>query len=291
MNRAYSSYFLALLLFGSNGVIASYIHLNSYEIVYLRSMLGGGSLLALYFLTGHRMTALQHKRDLLFIALSGISMVADWLFLFEAYAQIGVSMGMIINYFGPAIVVALSPLLFKERLTRSKWVSLAAALTGVFLISGQTAGSHSGWGVACAILSAISYALMVICNKKASHVQGLENATLQLLFALMTVAVFVWIKQGISIEIAAGDWFPILWLGLVNTGAGCYFYFSSIGRLPAQTVAICGYAEPVSAVLFSVIILHEAMLPLQILGAVLIIGGALIGIGLVGSKKHILYSK
>ena len=68
-----------------------------------------------------------------------------------------------------------------------------------------------------------------------------------------------------------------LLLGLVNTGVGCYCYFSSIGDLPAQSVAICGYLEPLSAVLLSVLILHETMAPLQILGAVLIIGGAVFG--------------
>ena len=66
----------------------------------------------------------------------------------------------------------------------------------------------------------------------------------------------------------------MLILGLFNTGIGCYFYFSSIGKLPVQTVAICGYLEPLSAVVFSVIVLHETMLPIQILGAALIIGGA-----------------
>ena len=44
-----------------------------------------------------------------------------------------------------------------------------------------------------------------------------------------------------------------------------------------QTVAICGYLEPLSAVVFSVIFLKETMLPIQIIGAVLIIGGAMLG--------------
>ena len=191
---------------------------------------------------------------------------------------------MLINYCGPAIVVALSPLLFKERLTRKKQLALIAALAGVFLISGQTIGSASTWGLICAILSAGSYASMVIFNKIAKQVHGMENSLLQLFFTLITVAVFVWIKQGFGMEIAARDWLPILWLGLLNTGAGCYFYFSSIGRLPAQAVAICGYLEPLSAVVFSAIFLHERLLPVQILGAVLIIGGALIGSEIKKSK-------
>lgn len=284
MKCAYLSYFLALLLFGSNGVVASSIHLDSYEIVLLRSALGTILLLAIYFLRGHKLTALRHKKDLFFIALSGVSMAADWLFLFEAYAQIGVSMGMLINYCGPTIVVALSPFLFKERLTKSKQAALLAALIGVFLISGQAMGGGSSWGLTCAILSAFSYASMVICNKIAKQVQGLENAMLQLLFTFLTVAVFVWVKQGIRIEVVSEDLLPILWLGLLNTGGGCYFYFSSIGRLPAQTVAICGYLEPLSAVLFSFLFLHEVMSPLQIIGATLIISGALIGARVIKFK-------
>ena len=284
MKRAYLSYFLALLLFGSNGVVASFIHLDSYEIVFLRSVLGTILLLAIYFLTGYKITALRYRKDIFFIVLSGISMAADWLFLFEAYAQIGVNMGMLINYCGPAIVVAFSPFLFKERLTRSKQAALLAALIGVFLISGQAMGGGSSWGLIGAVLSAFSYASMVICNKMAKQVQGLENAMLQLLFAFLTVAVFVWVKQGIRIEVVSEDLLPILWLGLLNTGIGCYFYFSSIGRLPAQTVAICGYLEPLSAVLFSFLFLHEVMRSLQIIGAAFIIGGALIGAGAIKSK-------
>lgn len=63
-------------------------------------------------------------------------------------------------------------------------------------------------------------------------------------------------------------------LGAVNTGLGCCWYFSAISRLPVQTVAVCGYLEPLAAVVFAGVLLHETMQPLQILGAVLILCGA-----------------
>lgn len=288
MKQAYFKYILALLLFGSNGVVASYIELTSYEIVLLRSLLGSLLLIAIFFLTGHKLTALQHKKDLCYIALSGIAMGADWLFLFEAFAQIGVSLGMLINYFGPVIVVALSPFLFKERVTPKKLTALITALIGVFLISGQAATEGANiWGLLCAGLSAISYSAMVIFNKKSNHVTGMENSTLQLFFAFVTVAIFVGCKQGFYIEIVAGDWLPILWIGLLNTGISCYLYFSSIGRLPVQTVAICGYLEPLAAVVFSFLFLREILQPLQIIGAVLVIGGAVFAEGIFIRKKSI----
>ena len=72
---------------------------------------------------------------------------------------------------------------------------------------------------------------------------------------------------------------------ILNTGIGCYLYFSSIGNLPVQTVAICGYLEPLSAVVFSVLFLREILLPIQVLGAVLVIGGAVFAEGMLNRKK------
>ena len=65
-------------------------------------------------------------------------------------------------------------------------------------------------------------------------------------------------------------------LGALNTGIGCLLYFSAISKLHVQTVAICGYIEPLSAVLLSFLLLKESMFPLQVLGAGFILAGALI---------------
>lgn len=277
--KAYLKYIAGLLLFGSNGVVASFIALGSYEIVLLRSFFGSLTLLGIFLFAGDRFTAFHYKNDFLFIILSGIAMAADWLLLFEAYARIGVSLGMLINYSGPVIVMALSPLIFKERLTVRKMAALLAALAGVILIGG--AGVSSGInmpGLICAVLSAFSYAAMVIFNKKSVQVGGMENSLIQLFTTFAVVAAFVGVKQGFVMEISSAEWLPVLWLGIINTGLGCYFYFSSIGGLPAQTVSICGYLEPLSAVVMASVILNETMTPIQYFGAMLVIGGALTGI-------------
>lgn len=84
------------------------------------------------------------------------------------------------------------------------------------------------------------------------------------------------LKQGFSVNIMQGNLMPIMLLG-VNTGIACYLYFSSIGGLPVQTVSICGYLEPLSALIFSAAILGEKLSPVQIAGAVLILGGTAFG--------------
>lgn len=275
MKKSYIKYFTALLLFGSNGIVASFIHLSSYEIVLLRTFIGSVLLIALFFLTRNKLMFYEHKKDSLFLALSGIAMGTSWMFLYEAYARIGVSIASLCYYCGPVIVMALSPILFKEKLTAVKVIGFIAVLAGIFLVNGNAFdGSGNGWGIFCGLMSALMYAAMVICNKKARHIQGMENAALQLFISFLTVFVFVLFKQGLAIRLGTEDIIPMLILGLFNTGVGCCFYFSSIGNLPVQTVAVCGYLEPLSAVLFSVAFLHERLSLLQIIGAVCIIGGA-----------------
>lgn len=278
MYRDYVKYFLALLLFGSNGVVASYIDLSSYEIVLLRSVIGILFLSAIFCISKNKFTVKSNKGDLVYIGLSGVAMAGDWLLLFEAYQRIGVSLGMLINYCGPVIVVALSPIVFKERITARKLLALLCTFTGAVLISGTAISTGIQIsGLVFAVLSAFAYAAMIICNKKSKRIKGMENSLLQLLFTCITVVVFVGIKQGLYVKIPRQDILPVLWLGLVNTGASCYLYFSSVSRLPVQTVAICGYLEPVSAVILSFLILQERMGSLQIVGAVLILVGAVYG--------------
>ena len=102
----------------------------------------------------------------------------------------------------------------------------------------------------------------------------MENSVIQLTVSFLTVAAFVGVKQAFVIHVPSGAWGWILVLGVVNTGVGCYLYFSPLAKLPVQTVAICGYLEPLSAVVFAALLLGEKMTALQIVGAACIIGAA-----------------
>ena len=278
MKNAYFKYVAALLLFGSNGIVASHIALSSYEIVFTRTMIGSLLLVLLFAFSRQKPQIGRNRSHLVFLIISGVAMGASWMFLYEAYVQVGVSIASLAYYCGPVIVMILSPILFREKATAAKVLGFIAVLVGMFFVNWQALlQGKTAWGLACGALSAVMYAFMVIFNKKAESVTGLENATWQLIVSFITVAIFVGLKQGWSISIAPGNLLPILFLGLVNTGIGCYFYFSSIGRLPMQTVAIIGYLEPLSALLFSAALLGEKLGPAQVAGAVLILGGAAFG--------------
>ena len=286
-----AKYIFVLCLFGSNGIVASYILLNSYEIVFWRTLIAAAFLLGLFLLSGQKFTFLQHKKDAVFLSLGGFSLGMSWIFLFEAYSHIGVSVGTLLYYCGPVIVMALAPIIFKERLTSVKLIGFVIVLVGMVLVNSEAfIEGEMSIGILLGLLAAVMYATMVIFNKKGQAIQGLENTTIQLVAAFLLVAVYSIIKGGFPVEINSESIVPIFILGLVNTGIGCYLYFTAMGKLPVQSVSILGYLEPLSALLFSAILLGEHLSLLQLIGAACILGGAALG-ELYKEKKVLVLEK
>lgn len=277
-NKAALKYITALLLFGSNGIVASRIPLSSPEIVFTRTLIGSLFLVIVFVGSRQRARATRNRRHFLYLAISGVAMGTSWVFLFEAYNQIGVSLATLAYYCGPVIVMALSPLVFRERLTAARLLGFAAVVAGMLIVNRDTLlQGQVSWGLVFGLMAALTYSFMVIFNKMAGDITGLENPMWQLIISFVTVAIFLGLRQGYAIPITRGSLAPVLFLGVVNTGIGCYFYFSSIGDLPVQTVSILGYLEPLSALFFSALLLGETLSLWQWVGAALILGGAAFG--------------
>ena len=178
--------------------------------------------------------------------------------------------------------MALSPMIFHTRLSATKVMGFAAVVLGAFLVVGQGLGEGvAPMGLLLGGMSAVCYAVMVIFSKKVDAIAGVESSAIQLLGSLAAVVAYMattgaagTLPMPTASELAHLNVAAIACIGLVNTGLCCYLYFSSMGELPVTRVAVCGYLEPLSAVVLSALLLGEAMTPANILGACLILGGA-----------------
>ena len=166
-HRFFIRYLIALLMFGFNGIVASHIALDSGQIVLLRTLLGSISLLAFFFLSGHRFSFAGRGMDVTLILLSGAAMGASWMFLYAGYQTIGVSTASLLYYSGPVIVMALSPLVFHKALTWVKVTGFLCVCGGIVLVNGLGGGQINAAGFIYGIMSAVCYAVMLILNKKA----------------------------------------------------------------------------------------------------------------------------
>ena len=275
MKTSYLKFIASLVLFGSNGIIAARITLPSDAIVLLRALIGSLALAVVFAATRKRCTRTRSRRDALYLAGSGAAMGASWIFLYEAYRLVGVGISSLAYYCAPVLVMAFSPLLFKERLTSTRIFGFCVVLVGALLVNAQALdGGESTTGMLCGWMSAVMHAAMVVFSKKADQVDGVESSMAQLAVSFLLVLAFMACRGELPFQVLPEEWGWVLVLGLVNTGLGCYLYFSSFGSLSAQTVAVLGYLEPLSAVVLASLVLQEALAPAQMVGAAFILGGA-----------------
>lgn len=280
-------YLFALVLCGSNGIVAAYIDLPADQVPLLRALIGFVTL-AVVLLVRNRGTqglaARSHPREVPFLLGSGAALGTGWILLFRSYQMIGVGVTTLIYYLGPVLVMALSPLLFGTRLNRHKVLGFAVVAGGAVLIgSDSLSSSVSAPGLFLASLTTLCYALMVFCTKRVSHIHGLENATIQLGGSLAAVAVLFVASGDRLVAVPASSVAPVLVIGLVNTAVELYTYYTAIDALPVQSVAVLGYLEPLSAVVLSTLVLGEPFGPSRVIGTACILGGA-VWCELVGSR-------
>ena len=275
-NLYYGMYILSMLIFGTNGLLVSRISLQSSQIVLLRTLIGGALLTVIVLLRGG-FDRNAVRADLPMILLGGTALGLNWVALFSAYRLLNVSLATLIYYIGPILVLLFSPIIFREKLTGTKIAAVAIVAVGLVCISGSIlVGGMNPVGFAAAIASALFYAALIVFNKRITHTKGLQTAAIELDIAFAVVLIYCLLTVGLP-HPARGDLPYIAVIGVVNTGLAYVLYFSGLQKLPGQSVALISYVDPVSALFFSALFLHEKLTLIQVIGAVLIIGGAMLG--------------
>ena len=254
----------SMVIFGTNGLIVANISLGSAEIVLMRTFLGSLFLLAIV-LVKRSFSFADLKADLIPATIGGAALGLNWVLLFSAYRSAGVGLSTLTYYCGPIIVLALSPVLFREKLTWNKLLAIAAVAVGMFCITGDIEpGSDVQTGILFGGGAALLYASLIVANKRVKRLSGLNCAMYELIVAFFVVLIYL-VASNVKLPVipAAEDIVWVLAIGLVNTGLAYYLYFSSLQKLPGQTVALVCYIDPLTALLVSGAFLGEKIFAVQ----------------------------
>ncbi len=201
--------------------------------------------------------------------------------LFEAYNYTSVAVATMCYYMQPTIVILLSPLVFHEKLTFKKLICAVAAIAGMILVSGILSGNRLQMqdikGILCGLGAAALYSVVVILNKKVFVEDVYEKSIIQLAAAAAILIPYLLLKEDMSrIELNGTAAAMVFLAGVVHTGIAYALYFGSMKNLKAQSIAVMSYIDPVFALLLSAIMLHERLPTFGMIGAVLIIGSAIV---------------
>ena len=266
---------LSMAVFGTLGPFVRGIPVSSGELALYRAILAAVLIGLFLAVTGQKIPFGKIRREVPLLLASGVAMGINWILLFEAYRYTTVSVATLSYYFAPVIVTAVSPVLFREKLTGKQILCFIMSTVGLVMITGigeLDGGSHLT-GILFGLGAAVFYASVVLLNKFIRNVAGIHRTFLQFLAALLVLVPYVLLTSGVTLDkMTAMGWINLLVVGLIHTGVTYCLYFSSLKELPGQRAAILSYIDPLVAVLISVVVLKEPMTLWQAAGGILILG-------------------
>ncbi|MBE6015773.1 MAG: EamA/RhaT family transporter [Lachnospiraceae bacterium] len=271
----------SMLIFGTIGVFRRYIPLPSTLLASVRGILGG---LFLLFFVRIRKKGLGEKipkNVMIRLIITGALIGVNWILLFEAYNYTTVAVATLCYYMQPTIVMILSPFIFKEAMTGKKVVCTITSLVGMVLVSGIISDGGFDFGNLPGVLlglgAACFYSAVIIMSKKTPATDPYRRTTVLLLSAGITVLPYLiftggFVNDGFSVMSIV----MLLVVGILHTGIAYAMYFGSMDGLRVQTIAVFSYIDPVFALVCSAVLLQEPLSLYGLVGAVMIIGSAVI---------------
>jgi drug/metabolite transporter (DMT)-like permease len=206
----------------------------------------------------------------------GYAMQAGLYFL--ALQRMDASVLSLILYSYPALVTGAAILLGRESANRRRLVALVTASGGLVLVlAGAGAGDFDLAGAAFGVGAALTYTTYILVSDGvASKLDALPLAALVSSGAAVSLGVVAVATGTLDLGFEPAGW---LWLGLaaiVSTVGAVVLFFSGMSRVGASTAAILSTLEPPVTVGLVFVTFGEALGFVQILGALAVLGAAVI---------------
>lgn len=270
----------SMVIFGTIGIFRRYIPLGSASLAMVRGFIGMLSMLVVLAVKRTKIDWKSVKKNLVILILSGGFIGINWILLFEAYNYTTIAVATLCYYMAPIFVMILSPFVLKEKLGGKKIICVIIALVGMVFVSGILNGGGIGndfRGVLFGLGAAVFYATVILMNQKLKDIGAYDKTIFQLGSAAIVILPYVLITE--KLDISTLNAFAILMIvvvGIVHTGVAYALYFGSMNKVPAQTVALFGYIDPIVAILLSALFLAEKMGIYEIIGTVCVLSATIV---------------
>jgi drug/metabolite transporter, DME family len=272
---------LAALCWGTSGVsgrmVAERTDLGPLDIAWHRMALG-----AVFLLVG---TALTRRRrggpapaltrpTAVRLVLVGAGLAAYQLAYFAAVATAGVSIATLVALgLAPLLIAVGATLLGHGRPDRATVVALVAALTGLVLLVGISAGADTGTtvvlGALMAVGSALGYAVVTLSGAGVPAgipvtLVGFAGGALLLTPVALTVGLR-FTTEPVALAV-------LLYLGVVPSALAYALFFAGLRTVPGAVASIVTLLEPLTATALATAFLGERLSPGALAGGLLVLG-------------------
>ncbi len=210
--------------------------------------------------------------SLIFIILSGITTFLLWITYFKALSLADVSLVTPLDKLSIILTLILSFIIFKEKITIIKLISMLFMILGAFLMVKKDKKPKNNY-IIYSLLTAFFTSLATILGKFGlKDVDSLLATTLRTLIVFIILIIYILVKNEYKDikKINKKDILYIILSGL-STCLSWTFYFIALKDNDTSTVFTIEKLSAGVAILFSIIFLNESLDKRGILGFILII--------------------
>ncbi|WP_249066880.1 EamA family transporter [Halalkalibaculum roseum] len=276
------------------GIIGIFIHelsnagFTSLQIVTLR-VVSAAIMLVSYLLISDAQLLKINMKDTPVFAGTGIMSIVffNWCY-FTAIQEVSLSIAVMLLYTGPAFVILLSRIFFKEYFNYPKIIALLFTAVGCMLVIQLFPLSNktiSFYGVLVGLGSGFGYALYSIFGKVALRKHPpITIITYTFVFASLALLPTSGLTLDSTLLFSPNILITILGLGLFPTVLAYLLYTIGLSMIESGKASITATMEPVIATALGVFMFNEVLTGFQIVGIFLIISAVII-LQIKGKKR------
>ena len=264
---------IAVLLFGLVGLFAKVVALPAIILVLGRTFFSS-VFLGAYLTVKRQKFALKTRGDYVLIVFAGIILAIHWTSFMQSIQVSTVAVGTLTLATFPLFSAVLEPLLFHEKMRVSAIACALVMLGGVACIVDDFSLEGSmAQGVLWGLLSAFTYALLSLANRKfssgypASLVSFYEQATATV---VLLPALFVFKPSFTALDIGM-----LAIMGIVFTAIAHTLFIGGLRTVKVRTAGIITGLESVYGVVAALLFLGEIPGIREVIGGAIILAVAL----------------
>lgn len=282
--KGYLMVALASVFWGTMGIYGQILFssgITSKNIVFWKLIFAFSGIFVYTLIKDRNLLRIDRKGIMQFGLIGLICHALQNLFMLSAIEKTTIATATILLYTSPAFIIIISRIIYKEKLTFNKVISLVLCFSGSFLtVTGASLNmiKINVTGVMFGLGAGFTYSLVTILTKSLLKKYRQETIVLYSFgFGFLMSMIFSNPTAILKIDFSLKIWINLFLLGFVSTFASHFIYATGLSKgIESSKAGIIATLEIVVAVLISYFAFGEILTIWKLLGIIMVIASIVV---------------
>lgn len=248
---------------------------DSLQLTFLRFMIGGIILMPFAVREAKHNKVRLTGRDLGWLAIVGMMGIGISMVCFQyGVDACNAATASVLICLNPLFTMVIAHIFTDEKMDKIKIIAMCIGLVAiVFMIrpwdvqSGNTIA-----GMLLMLAAAVTFAAYTVMGKRSiARIGTFLQTSVSFIMGALMILIVILVTDRPVFEGVSENWQLVLYVGIMVTGLGYFFYFTAIKYSDASTGSIAFFIKPVIAPVFAVLLLNETVMWNTVVGIVLLV--------------------